>query len=93
MEKESNPEYTLWFIDNNGRHDSVLVVYKKGMSPLKPDACVYRIRGEDDVLRRTYHELLAVMQLAGETLKNGDVRCVLDRESILAVVPQWRRVI
>lgn len=95
METPENREYVVWFIEGVGvgRRHAALSVYKRGVSPLRSDACVYRIKGEGGVLKKSYTELLAVMQLAGETMKSGDIRCELDRESILAVVPSWRNVI
>lgn len=92
---EENPEYIVWFLPamGTGHTYSALSVYTPFSKPLKSDSCVYRVKGEEAAVRRNYHELIAVMQLVGVTHKNGDVRAVLDRESILAVVPQWKGVI
>lgn len=88
---EGNPEYEVWFLPNVS-HNSVITIYRKGASTLH-ESCVYRVRAEEDALRRNFRELIAVLQLAGDTNKVGDVHATLDRESILAVVPQWSKVL
>lgn len=52
----------------------------------------YSMRGDADVIERDFHELKAVLDLVGEKKLFGAF-ADLDRESILAVVPQWEKVI
>ena len=96
--EEENPKYVVWFVKGSispRSHEThaTIAVYKNGKSPLLRDACVYRVKGEIDVIRRTYHELICVMQLVGATHKSGDIRAELDRDSLLAVVPKWKGLV
>lgn len=52
----------------------------------------YSMRGDAGVIERNFHELKAVLDLVGESKRLG---CFadLDRESILAVVPQWEKIL
>lgn len=52
----------------------------------------YSMRGDADVIERDFHELKVVLDLVGEKKLFGAF-ADLDRESILAVVPQWEKVI
>lgn len=53
----------------------------------------YSMRGDADIIERNFHELKAVLDLVGEKNRLGSAFADLDRESILAVVPQWGKVI
>lgn len=56
---------------------------------------IYSVKGDPDKIQKDFHALFAVMELVGvEDIKGtGYRRCYLDRESILAVVPGWEKVI
>ncbi|MNK93200.1 hypothetical protein D3C87_1133500 [compost metagenome] len=52
----------------------------------------YLMRGDADVIERNLHELKAVLDLVGEKRELCSF-ADLDRESILAVVPQWEKIL
>lgn len=70
-----------------------IVVGKKG-TDTRLYYSVYSVKGEPDTIKKNYFQLIAVMQLVGETKLEGNyVKAGMDRESILAVVPEWEKVI
>lgn len=88
MEKE-NPEYLVSYVNGRSGMPTLGVYIKKPQQHIR---AIYQVRAEKEVLDRSYETLFAIMKLAGE-VGTGGFSAVLDRESILAVVPEWEKII
>lgn len=88
-------EYRVYWTNNR---DEIYITVMQRRPLTNLPYLKYQVKGDKDAMGRSFHELKAVLDLVGERrlTTNGvdfGVFADLDKESILAVVPQWDKVI